>query len=204
MASTISAKSNLSELLQTVPTVNDAKFVRCQTKTLKQLRCLNEAEVITLFTPFVPHISSTTLSRDMDPFEPLGRALPRQVRHVPYRLDNGMTDTHVGFLPSCGAVVIVICATTNVLYHNKQAFEQQFSFARDVAKKAEQFRTTPSKIPIILLLIDDETADQMYANVMRDFSTLVSINDYSTAALADAVRILFGERRPDFSQQLCV
>ncbi len=115
-----------------------------------------------------------------------------------------MTDTHAGFLPSCGAVVIVICATTNVLYHNKQAFEQQFSFARDVAKKAEQLRTTPSKIPVILLLIDDETADQVYANVMHDFSTLVSINDYSTAALADAVRILFGEGRPNFSQQLCV
>ncbi|CBX96927.1 hypothetical protein LEMA_P100580.1 [Plenodomus lingam JN3] len=114
---------------------NGAKVLRCPPEMLRRLRRLNEAEIITLFTPFVPHPTSTTLAKDMDPFEPLGRALPRRVRHVPYRLENGMTEMHRDFLPSTGAVMIVICVTSNVLRYSAQAFELQVRFARDVAKQ---------------------------------------------------------------------
>jgi hypothetical protein len=156
-----------------------------------RLRSLNEAEVITLFTPFVPHPPSTTLAKDMDPFEPLGRALPRRVRHVPYRLDHGMTEMHADFLPTSGAVVIVVCVTTNVLQYNSQAFEQQVKFARAIARRTSG-NASVTDVPVILLLADNDASGQGYANAMQDFPALVTINDYTTAALTNAVRVLFG------------
>jgi hypothetical protein len=192
MTSPVSGKSTPTALLQGASSAGDAKLLRCQSAALERLRHLNEAEVITLFTPFVPHPPTTTLAKDMDPFEPLGRAFPRQVRHVPYRLDNGMTELHADFLPASGAVVVVICVTANVLHYNAEAFERQLQFARDIFKKITQTDTIAG-IPIILLLADDDTTGQAYANAMPDFPALVTINDYTTAALANAVRVLFGK-----------
>jgi hypothetical protein len=166
------------------------KIVRCPMETLERLRHLNEAEIITLFTPLVPHPPSTTLAKDMDPFEPLGRALPRQVRHVPYRLDTGMTETHADFLPASGAVVIVVCATTNVISHHAQAFERQLKFASDMLKKILQSETIAG-IPVILLLCDDGASGQTHINALCDFPAVVTINDYTSAALVEAVRVLF-------------
>ncbi|KAJ4369804.1 hypothetical protein N0V83_005568 [Neocucurbitaria cava] len=192
MSPSSSGKSNLTALLQGASTAGDAKLVRCPTEALERLRNLHEAEVITLFTPFVPHPPNTTLAKDMDPFEPLGRALPRQVRHVPYRLDNGMTEMHADFLPTSGAVVIVICVTTNIINYNKQAFEQQLRFARDISRRVAE-DSSITGIPVIMLLVDNDAAGQAYAAAMQDFPTLVTINDYTTGALANAVRVLFGK-----------
>jgi hypothetical protein len=174
------------------PSLGNAKLVRCPEEILHRLRWLNEAEVITLFTPFVPHPPSTTLAKDMDPFEPLGRALPRQVRHVPYRLDSGMTEMHSDFLPASGAVVIVICVTDNVISGNARAFEQQIKFARDIWRKISETRAI-ARIPVILLLVSSDTAGRAYADAMQEFPALVTINDYTTTALANAVRVLFGK-----------
>lgn len=170
---------------------SDAKLVRCSAATLQKLRCLNEAEIITLFTPFVPHPPSSALAKNMDPFEPLGRALPRRVRHVPYRLDHGMTETHADFLPASGAVVIVICVTSNVLHINAQAFEQQLSFARNITRQIGGSDPI-AEIPVVLLLVNDVVAGQRYSNIMLDFPALVTIIDYTTAGLTSAVRTLFG------------
>jgi len=173
------------------PSSGTAKIVRCPMQALERLRRLNEAEIITLFTPFVPHPPSTTLAKDMDPFEPLGRALPRQVRHVPYRLDSGMTEMHADFLPTSGAVVIVICATSNLISNHVQAFERQLKFARGVSKKIAKNDTIPG-LPMILILIDDGAMGQAYVNAAYDFPALVTVNDYTTAALVNAVHVLFG------------
>ena len=191
MTSQASDKSGLTAQLENASSAGNAKLLRCPTDSLQRLRYLNEAEIITLFTPFIPHSPSTTLAKDMDPFEPLGRALPRQVRHVPYRLDHGMTETHGDFLPACGAVVTVICITANVLSHNSQAFERQLQFARDVMRKTKENNMT-AVIPVILLLVVDDANAQAYVNATYEFPTLVTINDYTTAALTNAVRVLFG------------
>lgn len=102
-----------------------------------------------------------------------------------------MTETHGDFLPACGAVAIVICATANVVSYNIQAFERQLQFARDVARKMKENDMTAG-VPIILLLVADDATAQAYANAAYDFPTLVTINDYTTAALSNAVRVLFG------------
>lgn len=103
-----------------------------------------------------------------------------------------MTEMHADFLPASGAVVIVICATSNVIAFNKQAFEQQVRFAREVSRKITE-NDSIAGIPVVLLLVDNDVAGQVYANAIPDFPAIVSINDYSTAALANAVRVLFGK-----------
>jgi hypothetical protein len=167
-------------------------LVRDSIQALTKLRHLNEAEVITMFTPVIPHPPGSSLAKDMDPFEPLGRALPRQVRHVPYRLDHGMTDTHADFLPTSGAIVVVICSPQNVLSHNPRAYEHQTRFAQDAMKRVAEDRSLAS-VPLILLLISNGTSRQTHEYGLRDFPTLVALNDYSTAALTNAVRVLFGK-----------
>ena len=170
----------------------NAKLVRCPEDILNRLRRMNEAEVITLFTPFVPHPPSSTLARDMDPFEALGRALPRQVRHVPYLMDRGMTEWHADFLPASGAAVIVICVTDNVISSSPRAFEQQVNFARDIWRKIAETKSIAG-IPAVMLLVSSDAAGRAYADAMQEFPALVMINDYTTAALANAVRVLFGQ-----------
>jgi hypothetical protein len=181
----------LTRMLHGASTAGDAKLVRCPKGTLERLRHLNEAEIITLFTPIVPHPPSTTLAKDMDPFEPLGRLLPRKVRHVPYRLDHGKTEMHTDFLPSSGAVVVVICATANVLGYHTQAFEKQLQFARGIARDIKG-QDSIASIPFAVLLISDDAARKDYARAACDLPALVAINDYTAAALNNAVRVLFG------------
>ncbi|PSN68150.1 hypothetical protein BS50DRAFT_600080 [Corynespora cassiicola Philippines] len=190
MASQAPGVSNLTTLLQSASTAGSATIVRCPATALDRLRHLNEAEIITLFTPFVPHPPSTVLAKNMDPFEPLGRALPRQVRHVPYRLDNGMTETHADFLPASGAIVTVICAASNIVSYDTRAFDRQTEFARDVMRKASEIKSLAG-VPAVVLLVTSESARQAHEDGLREFPALVSINEYTPAALGNAVRIIF-------------
>ncbi|KAF2688948.1 hypothetical protein K458DRAFT_414617 [Lentithecium fluviatile CBS 122367] len=192
MAPPVPGASNLTALLQSAPTAGNATLVRCPSQMLARLRQLNDAEVITLFTPFVPHPPGTALAKNMDPFEPLGRSFPRKVRHVPYRLDHGMTEMHIDFLPPSGAIVVVICSTQNVIEHNHHAFEQQLKFCRDVAGRISGNKSLVDA-PFILLLVTNGIAKQNHEIDVRDFPALVTIDDYSTAALANAVRAMFGQ-----------
>lgn len=174
-----------------VSTTGNAKIVQCPKGMLERLRRLNEAEIITLFTPMVPHPPCTTLAKNMDPFEPLGRALPRKVRHVPYRLDYGKTEMHTDFLPSSGAVIVVICATANVLKFHAQAFEKQLQFARGIAKEIRE-SDLGVNVPLAVFLISDDAAGKAYVKAACDLPALVTINDYTATALNDAVAVLFG------------
>ncbi|KAJ4989050.1 acetyltransferase [Stagonosporopsis vannaccii] len=174
------------------PTAGKASFIRCPPQTLNRLRTLNEAEVITLFTPVVPHSPSTTLVPDMDPFEPLGRALPRPVRHVPFRMDLGMTDLHPYFLSASGVIVVVICATENVLGHNPEAFERQLKFAHSIARKVEK-DTSMMSVPVVLLaIVGNGTKITAHEQAVRDFPVLLTLDDYNPATLEHAVQTVFG------------
>ena len=168
-----------------------ATIVRCPTITLSRLRGLNEAEIVTLFTPFVPHPPTTVLAKNMDPFEPLGRALPRPVRHVPYRLDNGMTETHADFLPTSGVIMIVVCSTENVVSYNRQAFEQQARFARNVKKRVEENRSLAEN-PVVVLLVTNGAASHVHEDELKDFPALVICNNYAPETLEGAARLVFG------------
>ncbi|KAH7073755.1 hypothetical protein BKA63DRAFT_39987 [Paraphoma chrysanthemicola] len=188
MASTISNGSSSTPC----STSGSATLVRCPEETLLRLRKLHEAEIITLFTPFVPHPPVSALAKNMDPFEPLGRALPRHVRHVPFRLEYGMTELHADFLPASGAVVVVICVTDNVLSSNPEAFQQQVNFAINIWRKIGETKSIAG-IPAILLLASSEASSRAYADALHSFPALVSTHGYTTEALVDAVNVLFGQ-----------
>ncbi|KAF1364127.1 hypothetical protein EJ07DRAFT_162634 [Lizonia empirigonia] len=159
------------------PSAGTATLIRCPPPTLSRLRTLNEAEIITLFTPVVPHAPSTPLARDMDPFEPLGRALPRQVRHVPFRIDRGMTELHPPFLAASGVVVVVICATAGL------------GFARSVATRVEKDEGMVG-VPVVLLVVwSGARAGELK---LEEFPALVTVDDYLPATLERAARVLFG------------
>ncbi|KAF2652432.1 hypothetical protein K491DRAFT_663784 [Lophiostoma macrostomum CBS 122681] len=190
MASPSPAISNLTALLQSAST-GSAKVLRCPASTISRLRNLHEAERITLFTPFVPHPPSTLLPKNMDPFEPLGRSLPRRARHVPYRLEHGMIEAHADFLPSAGAVIIVICTTENVTNHNPQAFQQQVKFARDIKSKVDENKSL-SSVPVVVLLITNGTGRQQHENGLDGFPAIVTCNNYTTSSLENTVRVMFG------------
>jgi len=194
MAHPVAGESSLAATICDTFEGNVAKPVHDPTDVLERLRRLHEAEFITLFTPCVPHPPSTTLAKDMDPFEPLGRALPRRVRHVPYSLDNGMTVMHADFLAASGAIMIVICATANIVDCNAKAFDQQLNFAKDISKRLEGDDSIAG-IPLVLLLVDHGVAGQTHVNAIRDFQVLVTIGDYTTPALTDAVQVLFGRQQ---------
>lgn len=180
--------------MQDTPLYHHVSMARCHPDTLRRLHNLHESEIITLYTPFIPHSPSSNLSQDMDPFEPLGRALPRRVRHVPYRLDHGMTEIHTDFLSSSGAIIIVLCVTNNVLRHNRWAFEQQVGFARSITRRTAAIthgfnaKLAPT---ILLLLVNNEQRGKAYIDSLPDFPAVVEISDYSTAALTSAARVLF-------------
>jgi hypothetical protein len=106
-------------------------------------------------------------------------------------MDHGMTELHPHFLPASGAVVVVICATENVLGHNSEAFARQLKFARNITYKVD---TDPSMsvVPIVLLVVHDTGRSAYYEQAVRDFPALVTMDDYSPLTLERAVRVLFG------------
>jgi len=127
----------------------------------------------------------------MDPFEPLGRALARHVRHVPYRLDPGMTETHADFLRSCGAIIIVVCSAENVTSGNPRAYEQQARFARDLLRKKEEDRDL-DHVPAVVLLVTNGAGRRAHEDGLKDVEALVTCDSYTLSGLHRAVDVLFG------------
>lgn len=177
-------------LTHSTPTAGNATVVRCPPQTSSRLKSLNEAEVITLFTPVVPHPPDTNLVKNMDPFEPLGRSLPCKVRHVPYRLELGLTTFHADFLPTSGAVMVVICSTDNVVQTCSDAFQRQLEFAQKIADK---IRANPDMydVPLVLLLVANGANNAAHLACVGQFPVLVTIDDYSPPTLSNAVKDLF-------------
>lgn len=126
----------------------------------------------------------------MDPFEPLGRALPRQVRHVPFRIDRGMTELHPPFLAASGVVVVVVCATAGVLGGRAEGVERQLGFARSVARRVEKDEGMAG-VPVVLLVVCSGARAGAELK-LQEFPALVMVDDYLPATLERAARVLFG------------
>jgi hypothetical protein len=101
-----------------------------------------------------------------------------------------MTEMHTDFLQSSGAIVVVICSPENVLAHNSKAFEQQLKFSKDVVAKIEE-NASLNGVPVVLLLVTNGVAESYHQHGVEDFPALVTLNEYSPAALENSVRALF-------------
>jgi hypothetical protein len=102
-----------------------------------------------------------------------------------------MTETHADFLPTSGAIVIVVCSTEDIINHNSKAFEQQIRFARNVAKKVEE-GNSPEDAPVVLLLITNGAASHFHEDELRDFPALITCDNYTPSALQDVAQLIFG------------
>ncbi|KAF2194738.1 hypothetical protein K469DRAFT_546677 [Zopfia rhizophila CBS 207.26] len=185
--------SNLTAILQGA-SIGSASIVRCPATMLNRFRSLNPAEYIILFTPVVPHPLSTELDLNMDPFEPLGRSLSRRhsrIRHVPYVPSKGMTQTHIDFLRTAGAVVVVVCTTQNIATQNTHRYNEQTGFARDISHRVEQDESLAS-VPLLLVLITDGLNMQPHYDGVHDFPALITHSNYTPTALEGVAREIFG------------
>lgn len=102
-----------------------------------------------------------------------------------------MTETHIDFLSTSGAVIIVVCSTENVINYNSQAFEQQIKFARNIAKKVEEIKSLDDT-PVVLLLITNGAASQIHEDELTDFPALITCDNYTPDALKAIVHLVFG------------
>jgi hypothetical protein len=102
-----------------------------------------------------------------------------------------MIEAHADFLPSAGAIIIVICTTENVMNYNPQAFRQQVKFARDIKSKVGENKSL-AHVPVVVLLITNGTGRQQHEDELDDFPAVVTCNNYTTSALENAVRVMFG------------
>lgn len=103
-----------------------------------------------------------------------------------------MTDIHPHFLSASGVVVVVICATENVLGHNPEAFERQLKFARSITTKVEK-DTSMASVPVVLLaIVGNGVKATAYEQAVRDFPVLLTLDDYTPATLERGVRTVFG------------
>jgi len=132
---------------------------------------------LVLFTPAIPS------SSDIDPFEPLGRALSAyhgRVRHVPYLPSRGMTTTHSAFCSVAGSIVIVACRTVeNHGPISSASLEGQQHFVRDIRDMALTYR-----VQVVLVEIGDIDCSHL-------FHTVVQCSDYATDTLETVARLIF-------------
>ncbi|KAF2177534.1 hypothetical protein K469DRAFT_510042, partial [Zopfia rhizophila CBS 207.26] len=166
-------------------------IVRCPPTMLDRFRSLEEAEYIILFTPVVPHPPSTNLALNMDPFEPLGRSLSRhhsRIRHVPYVLSRGMTQTHIDFLRAASAVIIVICTTQEITSQNTHDYDKQTEFARCISQGLDK---SLKSVPLLLALITDGPKKQLHYDGVDNFPAVITCSNYTPTALEDVAPKMF-------------
>lgn len=88
--------------------IDRAMIVHDRAAHLPFSKLLENGDIVLLLTPVVATFNSDSQT---DPFEPLGRALARYhpwVRHVPYTVRGGITNTHLDFVKIAKVVVFVI------------------------------------------------------------------------------------------------
>ena len=132
---------------------------------------------LVLFTPAIPSTS------DIDPFEPLGRALSAyhgQVRHVPYLPTRGMTTTHSTFCSVAGSIVIVACQIIEGYGPISSAsLRGQQHAVRDIRDVA-----LANQIPIVLIEIGAVDCGHL-------FSTVIQCGGYTAGMLEMVTRLVF-------------
>lgn len=158
---------------QSLSTSSQPNFIALSKTDLSTLRTLPSSASLVLFTPAIPSTSN------IDPFEPLGKALSvyhRKVRHVPYLPSRGMTGTHETFCHHAASIIIVVCSIVN----NSNVKGQQ-NFARAVVGL-----TLANATAILLVEVGDGGGD------FEGFSTVLRCGDLGNATLERVADLILG------------
>lgn len=172
--------SNIAKLLQDASLSErstEPNFEKVNDAELDIFRGAPASANLVLFTPAIPS------SSDIDPFEPLGKALSTyhaRVRHVPYLPSRGMTSTHTAFCNTAGSVVIVVCQIIeNQGPISGASLKGQQNFVRDVRDVAKMCQA-----PILLVEIGD--GDCSYG-----FNLVVKCEDYANDTQEKIADLIF-------------
>ena len=187
---TTTSPNNLSSLLSAHEHLAVAAFQASITTlqaTPSPLLLLSTDSVVLLLTPMVPLIDAR--GGELDPFEPLGRALSRtqpRIRHVPYMLSAGLTPTHLAFLSRAAAVILVLACTSSALTEAQlEVCTNLETVLADVEEKGRQ------KIARIVVSAGD-VQDVFQANMLEKGWWGVACWDYSRGALIAVTEVISG------------
>jgi hypothetical protein len=197
---------------------NRPSFVRISESELNLLRNLSRDQALVLLTPMVPPPPQSALDQDVypfkDPFEPLGRDLalrhPR-VQHVPYVPRIGMTAMHAEFIRNAGALVVVVCETSNpeMARRNGNASSSpadQRKFAARVRRMLQtsgleqyvgqdEILNVQPPIPVVLVYVSETSAlpveETAFDEELGRYSTVLHSNQYNSSSLRAAAELLF-------------
>lgn len=167
-------KTEIFAAVKEEPT-DDVHFKRFSARAMDELRNLPLRANIVLLTPvLVPagNVEAYNKQPNMDPFEPFGRELSKhhaQIRHVPYPVSYGFTETHEAFINEADAVIVLICKP-----HSRNSLgklESQRSFAEE-ALQAIQSRGEGSRaLPAVLIKccnnLPASWQDPAFANIVE-------------------------------------
>ncbi|KAF1810992.1 hypothetical protein P152DRAFT_450580 [Eremomyces bilateralis CBS 781.70] len=144
------------------------------------LSTLSSSDILLLLSPAIPGPIP-----DMDPFEPLGRALSGfhpKVRHVPYVPSIGMRDIHREFLAEAGAVIVVLaCSLTS-----KTDSEKQKQFAQQVTTELG------SEVPSLLVVVQTPLVGSGDGEVGVGYDAVLSGSSCRPEHLQDIAYKAFG------------
>jgi len=158
---------------QSSSTPSQPNFIALSQTDISTLRTLPSSASIVLFTPAIPSTCN------IDPFEPLGKALSvyhRRVRHVPYLPSRGMTETHETFCHHAAFIIIVVCSAVN-----NSSLKGQRSFVRAVVGL-----TLASAATVLLVEVGDGGEE------FEGVSTVLRCGDHRNATLNRVADLIFG------------
>lgn len=158
---------------QSSSTSSQPNFMALSQTDLSTLRNLPSSANLVLFTPAIPSTCN------IDPFEPLGKALSgyhRRVRHVPYIPSRGMTGTHETFCYHAASIIVVVCSALN----NSNVKGQQ-NFAQAVVGL-----TLASTARVVLIEIGHGGVE------FEGFSTVLRCGDYRNTTLERVADLILG------------
>ncbi|KAK3696291.1 hypothetical protein LTR37_018027, partial [Vermiconidia calcicola] len=168
------------------------KITRASAANLDALRSLPRAASILLFTPvIVPAGREEPVEdhRNMDPFEPFGRALSRhhkRIRHVPYVTKVGFTDVHEGFISQADAVITVVCEPDR---GKNESMSDQMDFAEQALDALEGKEANASHALVLVQCGEDEfrpPVDASFMNVIESTTYNPEIAKYIAKAIFKA------------------
>ena len=145
--------------------------------------------ILLLLTPSVPPLPGPNYTPNVDPFEPLGRAIARfhnRTRHVPYTLSAGVTSTHAAFLERAAAIVLVLCNTSSAFV------ETQVEFVRAVQDCLQARESQPGEQEVRKIAL--AAGDPRDLRKPLDGWWEICCYEYTPGALEAATEVLLGQR----------
>lgn len=169
----------------------DCQMVRSSAQSLANLA---SSSTLLLFTPAVTPAGKATnkTGENIDPFEPLGRALSRyhrRIRHVPYVPKIGFTETHDAFLSQADAVIVVICEPEQAKH---ECVGNQGDFA-DATHEALDNASFGGQFPLVLIRCGDSNGT-FWPDLMQ-FDNVMKCSTYDPEMAKQIARKLFDGRK---------